>query len=124
MRRRGHLAIGIVIFFLYSYFMIHFSTITDASLLFGIVAVLIGSVLPDIIEPPTSSKHRGFFHSRGVLGCTLFAFIVTVVAEIALPYLPSSSQFSFSQIYFISSFLLGYSFHLLAESLTPAGLPG
>jgi membrane-bound metal-dependent hydrolase YbcI (DUF457 family) len=104
--------------------MIRFSPITEISLLYGIVAVAIGSVLPDIVEPATSSHHRGFFHSRGVLACTLFAFIVTAAAEIALPYLPSPSQFSFSQIYFISSFLLGYSFHLLADSLTPAGLPG
>jgi membrane-bound metal-dependent hydrolase YbcI (DUF457 family) len=119
MRRRGHVAIGIVIFFLYSYFMIHFSTITDASLLFGIVAVVIGSVLPDIIEPPISSKHRGFFHSKGVLVFTFIAFIATDLTGIN-PFFLST----FSRSYSVSSFFLGYSFHLLADSLTPAGLPG
>jgi membrane-bound metal-dependent hydrolase YbcI (DUF457 family) len=124
MRRGVHLAIGIIIFFLYSYLIIRFRPDAGALVVAGIIAVAAGSVLPDIVEPATTSHHRGFFHSKSVLACTLLAFMVTVLVEKYPLLLPSSSQLSFTQLWFISSFFLGYSFHLLADSLTPAGLPG
>jgi membrane-bound metal-dependent hydrolase YbcI (DUF457 family) len=124
MRRGIHLAIGIGIFFLYSWFIIRFRPDAGALFLFGIVAVAAGSVLPDIVEPAITSHHRGFFHSKGVLACTLFVLVVTVLVEKDPSLLPASSQLSFTQLWFISSFFLGYAFHLLADSLTPAGLPG
>jgi hypothetical protein len=118
MNRRVHLAIGIVLFLAY---------VCGAGLLYrasfflliaGACAAAAGSLLPDILEPPTCAKHRGFFHGRRVLaiaGATLLLTALPVLSSSGLPRLSLLCS---------SCFSLGYAGHLLADSLTRAGLPG
>jgi membrane-bound metal-dependent hydrolase YbcI (DUF457 family) len=119
MNRGVHLAIGLTIFFLYSYFISTIDKSDTLPLLFGFIAISIGSIIPDILEPPTSRMHRGVCHSKRALKLTLVSF--TIIAVIGL--YSSRSPDYFSQSYIASSFFLGYTFHLFADFLTRAGLP-
>jgi membrane-bound metal-dependent hydrolase YbcI (DUF457 family) len=117
MRRGVHLAIGILTFCLYAWLGSRLYGISPGLLVLGVCAVVTGSLMPDLLERPTSSRHRGIFHSRralkwsGVMFClTAFLFILPEV-----PYQPV--------IYALSSFTLGYLLHLGADSLTRRGLP-
>ena len=84
----------------------------------GLVAVVAGSVMPDILEPAITRRHRGMCHSRGALILMVFLFGVT-----ALTTTVSLSFARLPALYSASCFFLGYVCHLLADSLTPAGLP-
>jgi hypothetical protein len=119
MNRGVHLTIGLIIFFLYSYFITTINKSDNIPLLFGFIAISIGSIIPDILEPPTSRMHRSICHSRRALKFTLVSFTITAVIGIYSSILPDY----FSQSYIASSFFLGYTFHLFADSLTRAGLP-
>ena len=76
--------------------------------LFGIV---IGSMLPDIIEPATSRFHRKFWHSRRIMNALLLLIIVS--------FLASLESESFFWLFFM---LIGYELHLLGD-LFFYGLP-
>lgn len=69
--------------------------------LFGIV---IGVLLPDMIEPPSSPFHRKFFHSKRLLQWLFFsaimAFVFSMVNE------------AFFWVFFV---LLGYIIHLFGD---------
>lgn len=84
---------------------------------FGIFILLgsFSSIIPDIIEPPTSRWHRKFFHSVSIL----IIFIILILLSYGV-YLndPSSKLF-----YFSIAISTGYISHLFADALTPAGLP-
>lgn len=121
MNRREHFIIGLVVFFVYNFinsFLIDsvinpIFGITNTSMwLIGAIAVTLGSVIPDEIEPATHWTHRGTFHSKKTLNLTMKLFGVT--AAFSLFYSP---------IFYVASFFLGYSFHLLADSMTKVGLP-
>jgi hypothetical protein len=121
MNRKEHLLIGIVIFFVYNF--INNSLINSAIIpifgissstlwLVGAFAAALGSIIPDQIEPATHWTHRGTFHSKRTLNLTIWLFGITAVISL------------FSSLFFyISSFFLGYMFHLLADSMTEVGLP-
>lgn len=118
MKRGWHLVIGGVAFFVYQNFLDSVNASLSYPWFFGIFLLAAGSVFPDIIEPAYTCHHRGFFHCRGVLCVTgmfflLSALIVSVFSGFLNPV----------PVYLTSCFLLGYSFHLLADSVTPAGLP-
>jgi Predicted membrane-bound metal-dependent hydrolase (DUF457). len=83
----------------------------------GSLAAFAGSVLPDLLEPPTSSRHRGFFHSKKVLKGTGILFVVTALLWL-LPEVPSKTV-----PFVLSALALGYLLHLAADSVTPRGLP-
>jgi membrane-bound metal-dependent hydrolase YbcI (DUF457 family) len=119
MNRRVHLVIGLVLFFLYFYFIIIFSVSASMSLLYGIFANMIGSVFPDILEPPSGRMHRRICHSKRALKFSFLAFSLTAFLCLYPLSAPGYSVPSF----IASGFFLGYFFHLLADSLTRAGLP-
>jgi hypothetical protein len=119
MNRGVHLAIALIIFFLYSYFLTTINKSDNIPLLFGFIAISIGSIIPDILEPPTSRMHRGVCHSKRALKFTLVSFTIIAVIGIYPTILPNY----LSQPYIASNFFLGYTFHLFADSLTRAGLP-
>jgi membrane-bound metal-dependent hydrolase YbcI (DUF457 family) len=119
MNRQVHLVIGIAAFLVYFYAMGLFHISAGALFVFGIVAVSAGSLFPDIVEPATSARHRGIFHSRLALKLAEVLFLIMAVMVLlatALPRLPV--------VFAASCFFLGYAAHLLADSMTRAGLPG
>ena len=118
MRREWHLAIGGIAFLFYQYFIEIINTTTNYPWLFGLFVAALGSAVPDIVEPASGWRHRGFCHGKGTLNLMILLFSIS--ALIAL----SSSPFpDLLFIYLASCFFLGYMFHLLADSLTPMGLP-
>ena len=119
MNRQAHILIGIVLFLAYAYVAGLFHHTTSELFVFGIVAAAAGSLFPDILEPPTGAKHRGFFHSRRVLKSVTVMFLITAMPVLFAPGIPH-----FPLVFSASCFFLGYAAHLLADSLTRAGLPG
>ncbi len=112
MNRREHLAIGIIAFLVYKYLLYLVFKISNEAILYALIAVILGSIIPDILEPPTSWMHRNAYHSKSALKLCGKAFALTAFIGLF-----------FSIFYVISSFFLGYTFHLLADSTTEVGLP-
>ena len=117
MRRGVHLAIGLPAFCTYAYLGHFLQDIPQGTLASGLLAVFAGSILPDLLEPPTSSRHRGFFHSKTVLKVTGILFMGTALLWM-LPEVPSKTV-----PFVLSALALGYLLHLAADSLTKRGLP-
>jgi uncharacterized membrane protein len=110
-----------VVFFVYNFFnntiitgiltpLIGFTIGTNW--LIGVFLAAFGSVIPDQLEPASHWTHRGKFHSKKTLGIAGKVFAVTAIIALFTPI-----------FYYISCFFLGYMFHLLADSMTPVGLP-
>jgi membrane-bound metal-dependent hydrolase YbcI (DUF457 family) len=121
MNRGEHVFIGIIIFFVYNFFnntlintilkpVIGISI--SSSWLIGIGIAIIGSILPDILEPATHWTHRSRCHSKNTLKVTECTFAITAIIGLFTPI-----------FYYGSCFFLGYVFHLLADSTTKIGLP-
>jgi len=119
MNRQAHLLIGVICFLVYLYVTGLFHGITGELFVSGIVAVAAGSLVPDIIEPATSARHRGVFHSRRALKAVSVLFLL---AAFSVFFISAVSRSPF--VFAASCFFLGYAAHLLADSLTRAGLPG
>ncbi len=76
-----------------------------------LLGIIIGVLLPDILEPATTRFHRGFFHSRRMLkGMVLIMIMVFVLS------------FASKNLFWIFFILLGYVIHLLGD-LVFHGLP-
>ena len=118
MNRQAHLIIGFIVFLAYHEVTVFFHATSTELLLPGIAAVAAGSLVPDILEPPTSARHRGICHSRLALKSVAVLFLLTAVPVLFAPGIPR-----FPLVSAASCFFLGYSAHLLADSLTRAGLP-
>jgi membrane-bound metal-dependent hydrolase YbcI (DUF457 family) len=80
--------------------------------LYGVILAVIGSGIPDILEPAYHWNHRDKFHSKKTLRVSVAVFSITAIIGLFFPL-----------SYYISCFFLGYMFHLLADSLTKVGLP-
>lgn len=119
MNRRTHLITGIALFLGYWYVAGPFHETAGELVVCGIIAAAAGSILPDILEPPTSAQHRGICHSRRALKSVIVVFLITAVPVL---YAPGIARFPI--VFSASCFFLGYAAHLLADSLTRAGLPG
>lgn len=78
-----------------------------------ILFTIFGALIPDILDPAYTPRHRGIAHSKMILLLFLVFFIIT------LSYLMNTFNRGIWSLYF---FLLGYISHLLLDSLTPAGL--
>jgi len=117
MRRGVHLAIGILAFCLYAWLGDHFYPVTPGLAVPGLCAAIAGSVMPDLVERPTSSRHRGIFHSKRAVIGSGGVFCLSALMFL-LPDLPSRPV-----IYAVSCLALGYLLHLAADSLTRRGLP-
>lgn len=118
MRRGIHIVIGLLAFSLYAYLGDFLQEIPPGALALGFLMVFAGSVLPDLLEPPTSSRHRGFFHSKRALKGTGMFFLAAAVLWL-LPEVPQKTV-----PFVLSALALGYLLHLAADALTPRGLPG
>ena len=120
MNRQAHLIIGVILFLGYVYVTGHYHiTISRELFVSGIVAVAAGSFFPDILEPPTSAKHRGICHSRRALNAVTVLLLLMALPVLFAPGIPH-----FPLVFTASCFFLGYAAHLLADSVTRAGLPG
>ena len=119
MKRQVHLIIGIGLFLAYGYMTGLFHNPAGELFVFGIIAVAAGSLFPDILEPATSPRHRGIFHSRRVLKGSALLFLFTAAPVMLIPVIPHLAG-----VFACSCFFLGYAGHLLADSVTRAGLPG
>ncbi|MGM0509847.1 MAG: metal-dependent hydrolase [Thermoplasmatota archaeon] len=82
----------------------------------GFAAVIFGAVLPDILDPPFSRKHRRFAHSKVLFVIMLILYMVTLFS---ITYRSMNDELGIWAIHF---FLLGYLSHLILDSFTPAGL--
>ncbi|MCK9580842.1 MAG: metal-dependent hydrolase [Methanoregula sp.] len=118
MNSREHIFIGVFAFFVYAYFIGNIVSSINNAWIWGVGAAVIGSIIPDIIEPATSFRHRGLFHSVGVLVAMILLFGSTALIALVIAFFSE-----FSGFYLVSCFFLGYLFHLLADSITPMGLP-
>jgi len=118
MRKAVHILTGMVAFAAYSFVLAGHANPPAATWAFGLAAAGLGSLLPGILEPAGGPHHRAFFHSRRVLFFALAGFCLLAPAAVLLAPLPA-----FRYPYYAASFLLGYALHLLADSLTRAGLP-
>ena len=77
----------------------------------GGAAGAFAGAIPDILEPPATPNHRGFFHSVPLLAVIVFA--VTLLL--------ARSKTALLGLLF--SFLVGYGSHLWTDGNTPQGLP-
>jgi membrane-bound metal-dependent hydrolase YbcI (DUF457 family) len=118
MNRQAHLVIGAGLFLIYFYMTGLFHSMAGERFILGIIGVAVGSLFPDFIEPATSARHRGLFHSRRALKFAGVAFLFTTIPVLFVPLIPRSLL-----LFCISCFFLGYTAHLLADSVTRAGLP-
>jgi membrane-bound metal-dependent hydrolase YbcI (DUF457 family) len=84
-----------------------------AAMALGVAEAIIVSALPDKAEPGRSSDHRGGFHSWRVLVACL------AICGLGL-YLMPVDLMRYHAIFFLP---WGYATHLMADALTPAGLP-
>jgi inner membrane protein len=77
---------------------------------------MIGSVLPDMIEPPRNRRHRKFFHSLLFLAL-LLAFLENTYTLLLTGGLVDEVNFC---LFFAG---VGYASHLVLDALTPSRLP-
>jgi membrane-bound metal-dependent hydrolase YbcI (DUF457 family) len=119
MNRQVHLIIGVGLFLVYLYVTGLFHGPTGELFVFGIIAVTAGSLFPDIMEPARSPRHRRIFHSRRALNVAGVLFLLTGVTVMFARGIPDPAP-----VFAFSCFFLGYAAHLLADSVTRAGLPG
>ncbi|MDO9098908.1 MAG: metal-dependent hydrolase [Candidatus Methanoperedens sp.] len=145
MNKQQHLIIGAIAFFLYTYLINSFIKIPNDTVVYAFIAVILGSMIPDILEAPTNWMHRGLGHSKralklmgkifavtaliGILSYVVYYFsIFYIISNFFLgdavhPFLLSYVIYIFSIFYVISNFFLGYAVHLLADATTKVGLP-
>ena len=90
------------------------STLIGSAL--GLITVVFGAILPDILDPPFSRKHRRFAHSKILFIIMLALYMVTLFS---LTYGSMKNELGIWGVHF---FLLGYLSHLVLDSFTPAGL--
>lgn len=132
MRRKTH-TIGALIFGVLGYFIWHLirrvfflppdpsltSTLTsifsmEVRIFFVMISSsFLGGVLPDILDPPFSHRHRFLAHSK------ILFYLLLIMSIVSLFILLTDPNLIIWIIYF---FLLGYISHLALDSLTPAGL--
>ena len=118
MRRQTHFVMGAMAFLAYTYPLYLLLHLPSDTMLLGFFAALFGSVMPDVLEPPRNWTHRGLGHSRRAMRFTGWLFVFTAI----LGFFQIYNQ-GLHVSYLASGFFLGYATHLLADSMTPAGLP-
>lgn len=118
MNKQQHVIIGIIIFVVFTWLFQYLVKIPVDMIIYGGIGAVIGSVIPDFLEPPKNWMHRGLGHSKRALKFTGKIFAIT-----ALLGLFSFFIGMFYIFYIIASFFLGYVAHLLADATTEVGLP-
>lgn len=119
MRKGAHLIIGLLAFLGYAYLLSLIRETTSEAFLLGLFAVITGSLMPDILEAPTSWRHRRVFHSKRALKCMAGIFGITaVIGVLSSTLIPHAAL-----VCGLSCFALGYLCHLIADATTKRGLP-
>ncbi len=76
MNKEEHYTIAIILVIIF-YFILNYLHLLKY---FGYsVALLLGSVLPDIIEPAKTYTHRNYFHSKRILKIMCYLLIPTLI---------------------------------------------
>jgi len=70
-------------------------------------------ILPDVIEPPSSPNHRGFFHSSALLG--ILTYGNKKVWE--------SENLTGDQKLFATLFSAAFGSHITSDGITPRSIP-
>ena len=118
MNKQQHIIIGIIIFFVFTWFFYYVVKVSIDIIFFGLIGTILGSIIPDILEPSANWMHRGIGHSKRALKITGEIFAITTGLSLL-----SFFNGIFFIFYIIASFFLGYAFHLLADATTTVGLP-
>jgi membrane-bound metal-dependent hydrolase YbcI (DUF457 family) len=82
-------------------------------LFFTAIGTIVGA-LPDILEPATSPRHRGFFHSVALFSSLMYLGYRYFIKENITGGDASAAM---------SALLAAYGSHLALDSCTPMGLP-
>ena len=77
---------------------------------------VIGGIIPDILDPPFTKRHRRYAHSK-----ILFFIFIILLGITSILILIQNLNLILWTIYY---FLIGYISHLILDSITPAGLWG
>lgn len=116
-RQRLHIKVG-VLFFLFVMYDVNSKGIDVNFIFIPIILLLtiIGSILPDVIEPPRNKFHRKFFHSIFLL-MIIFVFIIMTYKKLI--------SGNFDNPILVCYFFIGcgYVSHLLMDVITRNGLP-
>ncbi|AKB78339.1 hypothetical protein MSHOH_1856 [Methanosarcina horonobensis HB-1 = JCM 15518] len=112
-----HMKAGLLVSFFLIYDLISKGFILSLEFLpVALVASALGSVLPDVLEPPRNRRHRKFFHSIFFLALLLM-FLENIYTVLLTGDLADKVTFG---LLFAGA---GYTSHLVLDALTPAGLP-
>jgi membrane-bound metal-dependent hydrolase YbcI (DUF457 family) len=114
MNRRGH----VVFTFLFSAAAVYvldgyYLALPYTIMALGIAEAVFVSALPDAFEPGGRSDHRGGFHSWRALAACLLICAIGI-------YMMTGSLWQYHALFFVP---WGYATHLLADALSPSGLP-
>lgn len=117
-RQRSHIKVGVLVFLIMMYDVN--SKGIDVNIIFIPIILLltiIGSILPDVIEPPRNKFHRKFFHSVLLL-VIILVFLIMTYKELII-------SGNFDNPILVCYFFIGcgYASHLLMDAITRRGLP-
>ena len=79
---------------------------------YALLGGALGSLIPDVLEPPRHWTHRQFFHSKTMLRYLLIGLTVMLLPSVFIPFL-----------WFVFYCIFGYALHLLADATSQMGLP-
>ncbi|MFH0815757.1 MAG: hypothetical protein V1934_02935 [Methanobacteriota archaeon] len=114
MNRRGHVLFTLILTAAAIYALDrYYIDLPYAIMALGVGEAVFLSALPDILEPGGRSDHRGGFHSWRALAACL------IISGIGL-YLMPDDLWRHHAVLFVP---WGFATHLMADALTPAGLP-
>lgn len=78
-----------------------------------LIALLFGTIAPDILEPAYDYKHRSFFHSKFLMKLLLIILFISIII----------GSIGYNNSYYFSVFIFGYILHLILDATTKMGLP-
>ena len=85
--------------------------------LLALIFSILGSAVPDKIEPAKNSHHRSLFHSKIVLAIAGYiTYYILFIGNFNIAGEPIIG-------YFTGFVCIGYMSHLILDATTPAGLP-
>jgi membrane-bound metal-dependent hydrolase YbcI (DUF457 family) len=92
--------------------------VDSPALLASVVAGGVAGILPDLLEPPVSPNHRGFYHSGAFLGLTIVGGVWTGKKIVDSEMSPIAKTFCICLLLIV---VLGIASHVVLDWTTPAG---